>query len=48
MTGPPSQFSVPQIRYPLGGSSKEGSHVYFLLQVFSVILLFCQIVATIV
>ncbi len=28
------QFSVPQIEYPLGGSSKKGSHVYFLLQVF--------------
>ncbi len=38
------QFSVPQIKYPLGGSSKKGSHVYFLLQVFWVILLFCQIV----
>ncbi len=38
------QFSVPQIEYPLGGSSKKGSHVYFLLQVFWVILLFCQIV----
>ncbi len=35
-----SQFSVPQIEYPLGGSSKKGSHVYFLLQVFWVILLF--------
>ncbi len=34
------QFSVPQIEYPLGGSSKKGSHVYFLLQVFWVILLF--------
>ncbi len=38
------QFSVPQIEYPLGGSSKKGSHVYFLLQVFWVILLFCQLV----
>ncbi len=38
------QFSVPQIEYPLGGSSKKGSHVYFLLQVFWVILWFCQIV----
>ncbi len=38
------QFSVPQIEYPLGGSSKKGGHVYFLLQVFWVILLFCQIV----
>ncbi len=34
------EFSVPQIEYPLGGSSKKGSHVYFLLQVFWVILLF--------
>ncbi len=34
------QFSVSQIDYPLGGSSKKGSHVYFLLQVFWVILLF--------
>ncbi len=38
------QFSVPQIEYPLGGSSKNGSDVYFLLQDFRVILLFCQIV----
>ncbi len=38
------KFSVPQIEYPLGGSSKKGSHVYLLLQVFWVILLFCQIV----
>ncbi len=37
------QFSVPWIEYPIGGSSKKGSHVYFLLQVFWVILLFCQI-----
>ncbi len=36
------EFSVPQIEYPLGGSSKKGSHVYFLLHVFWVILLFCQ------
>ncbi len=42
-TGDP-QFSVPQIEYPLWGSSKKGSHIYFLLQVFWVILLFCQIV----
>ncbi len=27
------EFSVPQIEYPLGGTSKKGSHVYFLLQV---------------
>ncbi len=38
------EFSVPRIEYPLGGSSKKGSHVYFLLQDFWVILLFCQIV----
>ncbi len=25
------QFSVPQIEYPLGGSSKKGSDVYFML-----------------
>ncbi len=37
------QFSVPQIEYPLGDSSKKRSHVYFLLPVFWVILLFCQI-----
>ncbi len=35
-----TQFSVPQLEYPLGGSSKKGSHIYFLLQVFWVILLF--------
>ncbi len=33
-------LSVPQIVYPLGGSSKNSSHVYFLLQVFWVVLLF--------
>ncbi len=33
-------FSVPQIEYPLGGSSKNGSHVCVLLQDFWVILLF--------
>ncbi len=38
------QFSVSQIEYPLGDSTKKGSHVYFLLQVFWVILLFHQIV----
>ncbi len=38
------QFSVPQIEYTLGGITKKGSHVYFLLQVFWVILLFHQIV----
>ncbi len=31
-------------RIPTRGSSIKGSHVYFLLQVFWVILLFCQIV----
>ncbi len=31
-------------RIPIRGSSKKGSHVYFLLHVFWVILLFCQIV----
>ncbi len=31
------QLSVPQIEYPLGGSSKKGSHAYFLLQVFWVV-----------
>ncbi len=35
-----NQFSVPQIEYPIGGSSKKGSHVYFRLQVFWVVLLF--------
>ncbi len=38
------QFSVPQIEYPLGGSSQKGSHVYFLLIVAMVLLLWCQIV----
>ncbi len=33
------QFSVPQIEYQLGRSIKKSSHVYFLLQVFWVILL---------
>ncbi len=37
-----NQFSVPQIEYPLGGSSKKGSHVYFLI-VAMVLLLWCQI-----
>ncbi len=32
------QFSVPQVKYPLGGISKKDNHVYFLLQVFCVIL----------
>ncbi len=34
------EFSVPQLECPLGGNNKQGSHVYFLLQVFWVILLF--------
>ncbi len=38
------QFSVPQMEYPLGGSSKKGSHVYFLLIVAMVLLLWRQIV----
>ncbi len=33
------QFSVPQIEYPLRGSSKNDSHVYFLLIVAMVLLL---------
>ncbi len=36
---PPPQFSVPQIEYPLGDSSKTGSHVYFLLIVVAMVLL---------
>ncbi len=39
-----SEFSVPQIEYPLGGSSKKGSHVYFLLIVAMVLLLWHHIV----
>ncbi len=38
------QFSLPQREYSLGGSSKRGSHVYFLLIVAMVLLLWCQIV----
>ncbi len=38
------QFSVPQIEYPLGGSSKTGSHVYFLLIVAMVLLFYRHIV----
>ncbi len=38
------QFSVPQIEYPPEGSSKKGSHVYFLLIVAMVLLLWHQIV----
>ncbi len=33
------KFSVPQIEYPLGNSSKTGSHVNFLLIVAMVLLL---------
>ncbi len=43
------QFLVPQIEYTLGGSSKKGSHVYFLLIVAMVQLLWpsdCTIVTT--
>ncbi len=39
-----SEFAVPQIEYPLGGSSKQGSHIYFLLIVAMALLLWCQIV----
>ncbi len=38
------QFSVPQIEYTLGGTSKMGSHVYFLLMVAMVLLLWRHIV----
>ncbi len=38
------EFSVPQIEFPPGGSSKKGIHVYFLLIVAMVLLLWCQIV----
>ncbi len=38
------QFSVPQIEYLLGGSSKKGSHVYFLLILAMVLLLWRQFV----
>ncbi len=34
------EFSVRQIEYPIGGSSKKSRYVYFLLIVFCVILLF--------
>ncbi len=37
------QFSVPQIEYPLGGSSTTYSHVYFLLIVAIILLLWCHI-----
>ncbi len=33
------KFSVTQIEYPLGGSSKKGNHVYFLMIVAMVLLL---------
>ncbi len=33
------EFSLPQIEYPQGGSSKKGSHVYLLLIVAMVVLL---------
>ncbi len=33
------EFSIPQIEYTLGGTSKMGSHVYFLLIVAMVLLL---------
>ncbi len=33
------EFLGPQIEYPLGGSSKKGSHVYFVLIVAMVLLL---------
>ncbi len=39
-----TEFLVPQIEYPLGGSSKRGSHVNFLLIVAMVLLLWHQIV----
>ncbi len=44
------QFSAPQIEYSLGGSNKNDSHVYFMLQVFRVILLLsnCTIVCQII
>ncbi len=38
------QFSVSQIEYLLGGSSKKGSHIYFLLIVAMVLLFWYQIV----
>ncbi len=39
-----TQFSVPRIEYSLGGSIKKDSHVYFLLIVAMVLLLWRQIV----
>ncbi len=38
------KLSVPQIEYPLGVSSKNGSHIYFLLIVAMILLLWRQIV----
>ncbi len=38
------QFSVSQIEYPLGDSSKKGSYACFLLIIAMVLLLWCQIV----
>ncbi len=38
------EFSVPQIKYTLGGTCKMGSNVYFLLIVAMVLLLRCHIV----
>ncbi len=35
-----AHFSVSRTEYPIGGSIKIGSHVYFLFQVFRIILLF--------
>ncbi len=37
--GHTAEFSVPQIEYPLGGSSQTGSHVYFKLIVAMLLLL---------
>ncbi len=39
-----TEFAVPQIEYPLGGISKKCSHVYFLLIITMVLLLWRQIV----
>ncbi len=38
------QFSLTQIEYPLGNSSKKGNHVFFLLIVAMVLILLLQIV----
>ncbi len=37
----PLEFSVPQIEYTLGGSSKTGIHVYF-LEIVAMVLLLCR------